>query len=145
MVSKNISQLKHVIHETTEDGFISPHASFFDWANSKINNDGVACINSKGVDYRFEIARDIVGDDGSDKQDQVFLVQTSDNDAFYILVDVYYSEFDGRDYTFSDTNFIEVIPVYTDNGDDFLSEIALRQEGVSFRDTGVRNLKIPSF
>lgn len=117
------------------------YSYFFEYLTDSVYGDQELSFDVDGRTFSFSLAEGIEGENGGPDQHQTWLVKV-DGDPIYVRVNVYYSSWDGVDFSSSSDYLEEVFPAVVKE-DTFLPASSFRRSSVEFRDTGVKGLHHP--
>lgn len=117
------------------------YSDFFEYLTDAVIGDEELPFNVDGRRISFSLAEGIVGENGGPDQFQTWLVRV-DGEPIYVRVPVYYSSWDGVDFSSSLYGLEEVFPAVVKENT-FLPSSSFGRDNVEFRDTGVKGLRRP--
>lgn len=124
------------VHEYSER-----YSYFFEYLTDSVYGDQELPFDVDGRRISFSLAEGIEGENGGSDQYQTWLVKV-DDEPIYVRVHVYYSSWDGVDFSSSSEYLEEVFPAVVKENT-FLPASSFVRNNVEFRDTGVKGLRRP--
>lgn len=117
------------------------YSYFFEYLTDAVIGDEELPFNVDDKVVSFSLAEGIEGENGGSDQFQTWLVRV-DGEPIYVRVSVYYSSWDGVDFSSSTYGLEEVFPAVVKENT-FLPASSFGRDNVEFRDTGVKGLHHP--
>ena len=147
MATALIDNVKEVVKHLERDlpsgayEYSDKYSYFFEYLTESVIGDGELPFDVDGRRVSFSLAEGIEGENGGYDQYQTWLVKV-DGEPIYVRVHVYYSSWDGVDFSSSSDFLEEVFPAVVKENT-FLPASSFDRDNVEFRDTGVKGLRNP--
>lgn len=139
-VKKAVKQLESGLPTGVHE-YSDRYSYFFEYLTESVIGDEELPFDVEGRRISFSLAEDIEGENGGSDQHQTWLVKI-DGDPIYVRVPVYYSSWDGVDFSSSSDSLDEVFPAVVKENT-FLPASSFVRNNVEFRDTGIDGLRRP--